>query len=42
MPTLAGLFAAAAVYQFSKGRHHHQCAYASLALQEPYASAPCC
>jgi hypothetical protein len=31
MPTLAGLFAAAAVYQFSKGRHHHQLAYAALA-----------
>jgi len=31
MPTLAGLFAAAAVYQFSKGRNHHQFAYAALA-----------
>ena len=31
MPTLAGLFAAAAVYQFSKNRHHHQFAYAALA-----------
>jgi hypothetical protein len=31
MPTMAGLFAAAAVYQFSKGRYHHQSAYAALA-----------
>ena len=31
MPTLAGLFAAAAVYEFSKGRHHHRFAYAALA-----------
>ena len=31
MPTLAGLFAAAAVYQFSKGRHHHHLACAALA-----------
>jgi hypothetical protein len=31
MPTLAGLFAAAAVYQFSKSRYHHQFAYAALA-----------
>jgi hypothetical protein len=31
MLTMAGLFAAAAVYQFSKNRHHHQFAYAALA-----------
>ena len=31
MPTLAGLFAAVAVYQFSKNRQHHQFAYAALA-----------
>jgi hypothetical protein len=31
MPTLAGLFAAAAVYQFSRNRHHHQFVYAALA-----------
>ena len=33
MPTLAGLFAAAAVYQFSKGRHHHQ--FAAYRFDEP-------
>ena len=31
MPTLAGLFAATAVYQFSRNRSHHQFAYAALA-----------
>ena len=31
MPTLAGLFAAAAVYQFGKNRHHQQFAFAALA-----------
>jgi len=31
MPTVAGLFAAAAVFHFSKGRHFHQYAYVALA-----------
>lgn len=31
MPTLAGLFAATAVYQFGRNRSHHQFAYAALA-----------
>ena len=31
MQTMAGLFAAAAIHQFSKNRHHHQFAYAALA-----------
>ncbi len=31
MPTLSGLFAAAAIYQFSKNRQHHQLACAAIA-----------
>jgi hypothetical protein len=31
MPTVAGLFAAAAIYHFSKGRHYQHLAYAALA-----------
>lgn len=31
MPTIAGLFAAAAVYHLSKGRHYQHLAYAALA-----------
>jgi len=31
MPTVAGLFAAAAIYHFSKGRHYQNFAYAALA-----------
>ena len=31
MPTIAGLFAAAAVFNFSKGRHYQSFAYAALA-----------
>ena len=31
MPTVAGLFAAAAIYHFSKGRHYQHLAHAALA-----------
>jgi hypothetical protein len=31
MPTMAGLFAAAAIYHFSKGRHYQHVGYAALA-----------
>ena len=31
LPTLAGLFAAAAIYHFSKGRHYQNFAYAAMA-----------
>jgi hypothetical protein len=31
MPTVAGLFGAAAIYHFSKGRHYQHLAHAALA-----------